>query len=60
MVDKNLVWDVIEAAEILCDTVRDTPAGCDGCRYCDPEDPNWKCPLEDTIEKLNNQLRDKE
>lgn len=60
MLDKDLVWEVLEAAEILCDTVRDTPAGCESCRYYNPEDEDWVCPLEQNIEDLEKQLSDKE
>lgn len=35
---KNLAKELYDIADLLCDNLRDFPAGCDACYLCDEDD----------------------
>lgn len=43
-------WEIIDKLEVLCESLRCTPSGCDSCPYGDYE--GEKCEVDILIEKI--------
>ena len=69
-IDKKLVEDLMLCAGTLCDSIRDTPCGCEGCwiwqawyysvkngNPTEEELEEYKCALDEVMEKLGEQIR---
>ena len=51
----DLVRELIDQAEVVCESVRDTPCGCEGCLLFQlnfKEDEEFECPMSATIDAL--------
>ena len=68
-IDRKLVEDLILCADTVCDVVRDSPCGCEGCSiwqtwYYDVKDGDpteeemeeWECPMHKVMDKLREQI----
>lgn len=69
-VDKEELMGFLNYADDCCDSIRDTPCGCEGCivwyyEKDNPDyntvdeygDPDWECPFQKMHAKLTNMLR---
>ena len=51
----DLVRELIDQAELVCETVRHNPCDCEGCMLFNwdlKEDEEFECPMQATIEAL--------
>lgn len=55
-INANDIKDLINNAEVLCETIKDKPAGCEACYLFDEDNDNFECPLHQTINKIKEQF----
>ncbi len=63
VVDVELVEELMEQSKELCSSILDGPSGCETCwlwpgQYPEfEEDDEWVCPLEETLNKIREQIK---
>ena len=66
VVDVELVEELMEQSKELCSSILDGPYGCEACwllpeQYSEIEnDDEWFCPLEETLNKIKEQIKKEE